>query len=82
MCKSKGVYESPAQAKEPEIHMCLLLGVLQKDPASSYIIYSDDLMQSLAGPMFTASVSVYPCEPYLVDSVTHVFLVFSIPSSA
>lgn len=55
-----GGNESPEQAKESEIHMLLLLGVLQKDPANRQNIYSEDLMQSHAGPMSVASVSVNP----------------------
>lgn len=32
--------------------------------------------------LFATSDSVSPCEPYLVDSVGHIFLVSSIPSDS
>lgn len=50
-----------------------------KDPAKNKTIGSEDSMKN---PMFVASVSVNPCEPYLVDWVTHVLPVFSIYSDS
>lgn len=46
---------------------------------NSHNKYTEDLMQTLASPLFAASVSVKPHEPCLVDSVGYVLLVSSIP---
>lgn len=42
---------------ESETHPFPLLGVLQKQQANSHDIYTEDLVQSHAGPMLAISVS-------------------------
>lgn len=59
-----------------------LLGVPQNHQANSHDIHTEDLVQIHAYTMLAASVSVRPCEPCLVDSMDHVFLVSPIPSSS
>lgn len=52
--------------------MLPLLGVSQKHQAKSHSIYAEDLLQTPAGPVVAASVSVSSYAPCLVDSVGRV----------
>jgi hypothetical protein len=64
-----GEKESQEHARESKTHLLLLLGVPQSHQANSHNIYTEDLAQTPAGPVLAVSVSVSPCETYLVDSV-------------
>lgn len=52
--------ESPKQAQELELHVILLLGVLQKHQTKSHNTYAVGFVKNLIGPSLTTSVSVIP----------------------
>lgn len=57
---TKGWKESQKHVKDSETHHFPLLGILQDAQENSPSIYSEDLVQTNAGPILAASVSVTP----------------------
>ena len=66
--------EFQEQAKKSEIPVVPQEGVPQEHQAKQPHVYAEDLAQSYAGSVITASDSVSPYTLYLVDSMGHVLL--------
>lgn len=58
------------------------MGVPQKDAKLTDTTYTEDLVQTLVGPMLATSFFVSPCDPCLVESVGRVLLVSSTHSDS
>lgn len=68
--------------KRSKIQLLPLLGVPQNHQVNNLNINAEDVVQTIAGPLLTVSVSVRPCELCLVDLLGLVLLVFSTSSDS
>lgn len=73
--------ESQKEANKLRIHLPPLLGVSKNiHQANSHDIYAECLVQIHAGPVLASSLSMNPCELFLVDSAGNALLVTTICS--
>ena len=56
----------------------MLSPIVRSPTENTKVTYAEDLVQTHVGPMLATPVSVSPCEPCLVDAVSHVLQMFLI----